>query len=64
MPILYENMNTTVRKYSPLKFSPSIMTDLGIFAIGVLTGLIIVPIVVPITGYQLTKRFGPPPQGK
>jgi hypothetical protein len=61
MPILYENTDRAMRKYSPLKYSPDIMSGLGIFAMGVVAGLIIVPIVAPIAGYQLTKRFGPPP---
>jgi hypothetical protein len=60
MPILYENTDRTVRTYSPFKFNPDIMSSLGIFALGVVAGFIILPIALPIAGYQLTKRFGPP----
>jgi len=62
VPILYESTDSTVRDFGEaLSFAPGLGTDILIFVAGVFTGLIVMPIVLPIAGYQLTKRWGPPP---
>lgn len=60
MPILYENTDRAMRKYSPLKFSPDLTSGVAIFLAGLVTGFIVLPIALPIAGYQLTKRYGAP----
>lgn len=60
MPLLFENTDRIVRKYSPLNFSLDVTSSVAIFVVGVLTGFVILPIVLPIAGYQLQKRYGPP----
>lgn len=63
MPILFEptdkaiqynrkQLTTTVRKLSP-------GSGLTTFLAGLVTGFIILPIVLPIVGYQVTSRWGP-----
>lgn len=62
MPILYESTDSLVHDFGEvLSFEPGLGTDILIFVAGVFTGLIVMPIVLPIAGYQLTKRWGPPP---
>jgi len=56
MPILYERTDRLVKS-----FAPDVGSDLLIFVAGVFTGFIVLPLVLPIAGYQLTKRWGPPP---
>lgn len=59
MPILYESTEPTVRVYGQkLRLSPDF--SFGSFAAGLVTGFIVLPIVLPILGFQLTKRYGPP----
>jgi len=58
MPILYENTDRLVKKYGrTLKFGFDTTSFLG----GIVIGLIVLPIVLPIVGYQVTKRWGAPP---
>jgi len=63
MPILYEDTDPAIRYHrkqlgtTVRKLSPGGVTT---FLIGLVTGFIILPIVLPIVGYQLTKRLGPP----
>lgn len=59
MPIVYENTDVLVRRYgNKMKLSPS--PSITSFLLGVVTGFFILPIVLPIVGYQVTKRWGPP----
>ena len=59
MPILYEGTNRLVKTYTrTLKFSP----DVTSFLVGLVAGFIVLPIVLPIVGFQVTKRWGAPPQ--
>ena len=61
MPLLFESTDDVVKNFGEvLSFSPGLGTDLLIFIAGVATGFIALPIVLPIAGYQLTKRWGPP----
>lgn len=60
MPLLFESTDKVVRKYSPLRFNPDFTSGVAIFLAGVVTGFVVLPIVLPIAGYQLTKRYGPP----
>jgi hypothetical protein len=58
MPITYENTDAMVRHYGKaFSFGFDVTSFLG----GIVLGFIILPIVLPIAGYQLTKRYGPPP---
>jgi len=58
MPILYEPTDRLVRSYArTLKFSP----DVTSFLAGLFTGFIVLPILLPIVGFQVTKRWGAPP---
>jgi hypothetical protein len=61
MPILYERTDGVVRHYgnkiSKLSPGPFEFTS---FAIGVAVGFFVLPILLPIVGYQVTKRWGPP----
>jgi len=58
MPILYEGTNRLVRSYArTLKFSFDTTSFLG----GIVLGLIVLPIALPIVGFQVTKRWGAPP---
>ncbi len=60
MPITYENTDAVVRTYAAkLKLSPS--PSVTSFLLGVFTGFFVLPIILPIIGYQITKRWGPPP---
>ena len=60
MPILYERTDNLVRYYGrKLKLSPSPF-DFTAFILGLGVGFFVVPIVLPIIGYQVTKRWGPP----
>jgi len=64
MPILYESTDEAIRQSRErlrLSPSPGIGTDTLIFVAGVFTGMVVMPIVLPIAGYQLIKRWGPPP---
>jgi hypothetical protein len=56
MPITYEPTDRLVRYYGQKlrKLSPHPF-DLGAFTIGVVTGYIILPIVLPIVGIKLWK---------
>jgi len=64
MPILYEDTDPTIRYHrkqlgtAVRKLSPG--SGVTTFLIGLVTGFIILPIVLPIVGYQVTKRWGPP----
>jgi len=60
MPILYESTDRMVRCYGAKmrKLAPGF--DLLTFIAGVATGFFILPIVLPIVGYQVQKRWGPP----
>jgi len=56
MPILYEGTDRLVRSYArALKFS-----DTTSFLVGLVAGFIVLPIVLPIIGFQVTKRWGAP----
>lgn len=55
MPIIYENTDRLVRK-GKLSPSPTITS----FLAGVVVGFFVLPIILPIIGYQVTKRWGPP----
>jgi hypothetical protein len=59
MPILYEPTERLVRYYGNKmrKLSPD--PDFTSFAIGVAVGFFVLPILLPIVGYQVTKRWGP-----
>jgi hypothetical protein len=58
MPILYEPTERLVRFYgSKLKLSPS--PDVTSFLAGMIVGFFVLPIILPIVGYQVTKRWGP-----
>jgi len=61
MPLLYEPTDRIVRYYGRkiAKLSPSPF-DATSFLIGLVAGFIVLPIVLPIVGYQVTKRWGPP----
>lgn len=66
MPLLYENTDRMVRHYTKnlgkkLKLSPD-PGPLSYFLGGLITGFIVLPIVLPIVGFQVTKRWGPPKQ--
>jgi len=58
MPILYESTDRAVRYYGAKmrKLSPDLMS----FGIGLFAGFFVLPILLPIVGYQVTKRWGPP----
>lgn len=57
MPILYEPTDRMIRTYrAKLKLAP----DATSFLAGLVVGFFIVPITLPIIGYQVSKRFGPP----
>jgi len=60
MPILYESTDRTVRHYANKvqKLSPGF--DLLSFGAGLFTGFFVLPILLPIVGFQVTKRWGPP----
>jgi len=45
-----------VRPGMPLKFSP----DVTSFLAGLVIGFVALPILLPILGYQVQKRWGPP----
>jgi len=60
MPILYESTDRAMRQLGQ-KLKLGLGTDTALFLGGVVVGLIVLPIAVPIFGYQLTKRYGPPP---
>ena len=59
MPITYENTDRLVRFYGSKlrKLSPS--PDVKSFLAGMVVGFFVLPIVLPIVGYQVTKRWGP-----
>jgi hypothetical protein len=59
MPITYENTDRLVRFYGSKlrKLSPS--PDVTSFLAGMVVGFFVLPIVLPIVGYQVTKRWGP-----
>jgi len=61
MPLLYERTDRLVRYYGNkiVRLSPTPF-DATSFLIGLVTGFFILPIVLPIVGYQVTKRWGPP----
>lgn len=64
MPLLYEDTDPVIRYHrkqlttAVRKLSPG--SGVTTFLVGLVTGFIILPIVLPIVGYQLTKRLGPP----
>jgi len=60
MPILYESTERLVRYYGAKmrKLSPGF--DLMSFGVGLFAGFFVLPILLPIVGYQVTKRWGPP----
>jgi hypothetical protein len=60
MPITFENTDRLVRHYGSKmqKLSPSF--DMTSFLGGIVVGFIVLPILLPIVGYQITKRWGPP----
>lgn len=63
IPFLYENTDRTMRYYGKkLKLSPSpgVGVTVGAFFAGLVTGFVVLPIVLPIVGFQVTKRWGPP----
>jgi len=62
MPITYENTDRLVRFYGSKlrKLSPS--PDVTSFLAGMIVGFLVLPIVLPIVGYQVTKRWGAPPE--
>ena len=57
MPILYEPTDRLVQHYGNKmrKLSP----DVTSFLAGMVIGFSVLPIVLPIVGYQVTKRWGP-----
>jgi hypothetical protein len=59
MPITYEPTDRLVRYYGNkiVKLSPS--PDVASFLAGMVVGFFVLPIVLPIVGYQLSKRLGP-----
>jgi hypothetical protein len=59
MPITYEPTDRLVRYYGGKlrKLSPS--PDVTSFLAGMVVGFFVLPIVLPIVGYQVTKRWGP-----
>ena len=64
MPILYEDTDPAIRYHrkqlgtAVRKLSPG--SGVTTFLIGLVAGFIILPIVLPIVGYQVSKRWGPP----
>jgi len=67
MPILFEPTDKAIQYHrknldrklgKTLKFSPG--SGVTTFLAGLVTGFIILPIVLPIIGYQVTSRWGPP----
>jgi len=67
MVLLYEEIweKPTPKTHAPpqaipavKKFSPDLTSFLG----GLVVGFIVLPILLPVVGYQLTKRYGPPPR--
>jgi len=71
VPLLYEPTERLVRGRRPYhtpitemrtrkqKLSPDPF-DFTSFAIGAAVGMFVIPILVPVLGYQITKRWGPP----
>jgi len=65
MALLYENTDGMIRYYTQnfgkkLKLSPD-PGPITYFLAGVVTGFFVLPIVLPIVGFQITKRWGLPP---
>jgi len=63
-PITYEPTDRLVRYYGSKlrKLSPSPDPSVTWFLVGLFTGFFVLPIVLPIIGYQVTKRWAPPPE--
>lgn len=55
MPITYDYSEKHLAVVTR-KFSPGVTS----FLTGLIAGFIVLPIVLPILGYQVTKRWGPP----
>lgn len=61
MPLLYEPTDRLARRIgSRVKLSPDFGSAAGIFLGGLVAGFIILPIALPVLGFQVQKRWGPP----
>jgi hypothetical protein len=49
-----------VRRFTITRRGFSLTSSFALFAGGLITGFIVLPIALPIAGYQLQKRYGPP----
>jgi hypothetical protein len=59
MPITYEPTDRLVRYYGNkiVKLSPD--PSVTSFLAGMVVGFFVLPIVLPVVGYQIQKRWGP-----
>lgn len=60
MPILYEPTDRAIKEIGK-KTSLGIGAEAEWFLIGLVAGFIFLPIILPIVGYQVQKRWGAPP---
>ncbi len=61
VPILYECTDKMMKERGKLlELSPDIGSGTALFLAGVVTGFILLPIALPVIGFQVTKRWGSP----
>lgn len=60
MPILYESTDPTIKQIGK-KTSLGFSSNTTWFLVGLVAGFIILPIALPVIGYQVNKRWASPP---